>query len=183
MTWIPLYVWNHRNSIWHHTHSFWHNNPVFITSHPLYSWQHTQSIWHQISILATSQPHYLWEDNSYVYDILLSIYDISHGVWMTRQPRCLTSHSQYMCNHTHLIDDMTPYVCMKYTHCMYDTIGTIYDITSSLDDIIPLFVCHGTQYVYDIISTIYDVITSTISYLKPILSAITTTVYVTSPTL
>ena len=46
---------------------------------------------------------------------------------------------------------------LNHTHCMDDTIGTLYDITSTLDDIMPLFVCYGTHYVYDILSTIYDV--------------------------
>ena len=68
------------------------------------------------SILATSQPLYLWQDTSYVCVIILSIYDISHVVWKTIQPQYLTSHSQYLCNHTHLIDDITPYVYMK-SHC------------------------------------------------------------------
>ena len=40
---------------------------------------------------------------------------------------------------------------------MCDTIGTLYDITSTLDDTIPLYVGDITHYDYDIISTIYDV--------------------------
>ena len=54
----------------------------------------------------------------------------------------MTSHPMYEWNHT---------------HCMYDTIGTLYDITSTLADNTPVFVCHGTRSVYDIICIIYDV--------------------------
>ena len=51
---------------------------------------------------------------------------------MTSQPMCIWNH----------------------THCMYDTIGTLYDITSTLADSKQLFVCHGTPSVYDIICII-----------------------------
>ena len=50
-----------------------------------------------------------------------------------------------------------PLYVWNHTHCMCDTIGTLYDITSTLGDTIPLYVCHGTHYDYDIISSIYDV--------------------------
>ena len=81
----------------------------------------------------------------------------SHTVW-----EWLYNHGNR--HHTHSICVITPtwlisqpmYV-WNHTHCMYDTIGTIYDITSSLDDIIPLFKYHGTHYFYDIISNMYDV--------------------------
>ena len=89
--------------------------------------------------------------------MILSVYEISHGEWMTTQRlyvtwyQCIcvikpawlmTTHSMYIWNHT---------------HCMYDTIGTLYDITSTLADNTPLFVCHGTHSVYDILYIIYDV--------------------------
>ena len=54
----------------------------------------------------------------------------------------MTSDAMYVWNHT---------------HCMYDTIGTLYDITYTLADNTPLFVCHGTHSVYDIICIIYYV--------------------------
>ena len=87
---------------------------LFMTT-VLYSWGHIHCIHDNTptlyditySILATSQPL------SYVYDSIINIYDISYGVWMTIQPLYPTSHSQYLCNHTHLIDDITPFVCMK----------------------------------------------------------------------
>ena len=48
----------------------------------------------------------------------------------------------------------------NHTHSMYNTIGTLYDITSTLADNAPLFVCHGTHSVYYIICITYDVIHS-----------------------
>ena len=107
------------------------------------------------STLATSQQLYLWQDTPFVYDII--VYMTSHMVW-----EWLYNHGNR--HHTHSICVITPtwlisqpmYV-WNHTHCMYDTIGTIYDITSSLDDIIPLFKYLGTHYFYDIISNMYDV--------------------------
>ena len=40
---------------------------------------------------------------------------------------------------------------------MYNTIGILYDITSTLADNTPLFVCPGTHSFYDIICIIYDI--------------------------
>ena len=104
----------------------------------------------------TSQPVYLWKDTSYVYDIILSIYNISHCVWMTVQPRYPTSGSQYLCNHMYLIDDIPPYVCMKSQplHVGHHRHYLWHDILSWWHHTIVL--CHGTHYVYDVISTIYD---------------------------
>ena len=50
-----------------------------------------------------------------------------------------------------------PMYIWNHTHCVYDTIGTLHDITYTLADNIPLFLCHGTNSVYDIICIIYDV--------------------------
>ena len=124
-----LYVWHqtpymcvlyefyifYRNSILHHTHSLWHNNTVFMTSHPLYSWQHTHSIWHYILYTCDIKATVSMTNTSYGYDINVSIYDLSHGVLVATQPRYPPSHSQYLCNHTHLIDDITQNVCINLT--------------------------------------------------------------------
>ena len=50
-----------------------------------------------------------------------------------------------------------PMYIWNHTHCMYDTIGALYDITSTLVDNTPLFVCHGTHSVCDILCILYDV--------------------------
>ena len=156
MTWTPLYVWHHRY--------LYEIKLILYDITILYSWCHIDSIHDSTptlyditySILVTSQLQYLWQDSSYVYDIILSIFDISHGVWMTIQPQYPTSHSQYLCNHTHLID-ITPYVCLKSHPVHVGQHRHYLNITSSPDDIIPLLACHGAHYVYDIICTIYDV--------------------------
>ena len=81
----------------------------------------------------------------------------------------MTSQTMYIWNHT---------------HCMYDTIGTLYDITSTLGDNTPLFVCHGTHSVCDILCIImmspycvYDY-PSSIPDLKPVKPDISSTLYV-----
>ena len=128
-----LLIIPHLLYVWHETHYMYDITGILyditITLYDitvLYSWRHIHSIHDSTptlydnihSMLATSQPLYLWQDTSYVYDIIVSIHDISHGVWMTIQTRYPTSHSQCLCNHTHLIDDITPYVCMK-THPLH----------------------------------------------------------------
>ena len=64
----------------------------------------------------------------------------------------------YMCNQTHLIDDITPYVRMKshplhvwhHRHFIWHHIHSCCQHT--------LFVCYGRHSVYDIICILYDVI-------------------------
>ena len=113
----------------------------------------------------TWHTHYLWHHSHCNYDktptmflTLYSVYMTSHmvnewhhndSIWHDTICICvikptwlMTSHPRYVWNHT---------------HCMYDTIGTLYDITSTLAGNTPLFVCHGTHSVYDIICIIYDV--------------------------
>ena len=139
----------------------------------------------------TLQALYIWQDNYYVYDIIVSIYDISYGVLLTTQPLYPTSNILYLCNHTHLIDDITGYVCKNShpLHVEHYTIGTVYDITSTLDDIIPLIVwwhplClwHHIHHIWCHTHCVYDN-TSSISDLIPILPTITSTVYVITPAL
>ena len=87
---------------------------------------------------------------------MLSMYDISHGVWMTIQPRYLTTNSQYLCNHTHLIDYIKPCEYMQ-SHPLHVGRHRHYFWHNILSWTPHTIVCHGTHYVYDIISTIYDV--------------------------
>ena len=75
---------------------------------------------------------------------------------MTTQQLYLTWYPMYLYNDTHLIDDITHYVCMKLHLLHAWHLGILYDIISTLADNTPLFVCHGTHSVYDIIF-IYDV--------------------------
>ena len=72
---------------------------------------------------------------------------------------------------------------------MYDTIGTLYGITSTLADNTPLFVCHGTHcfwhpmyYIWCYPYCVYDY-PSSVSVLKPVKSDISSTLYVITPSL
>ena len=156
MTSNPLYEW-----------LIWVRCDIISTLYDItrvYSWHHIHCI-HDITptvyditytLLVTSQPLYLWKDTNSVYDIL--VYMTSHMVCEWQHNHCIRCHIHCICviTPTWLTISYPVYV-WNHTHCMYDTRGTVYDITSTLDDIIPLFVCHGNHYVYDIISTTYDV--------------------------
>ena len=111
--------------VWHDTHYMYDiTGNLFDITLTLYditilnSWRDihsihdsTPTVYHiTYTILATSQPIGVWQDTSYVYDIILSRHDMSHGVQMTIQPRYPTTHLQHLCNHTHLIDDIIPCV-------------------------------------------------------------------------
>ena len=63
--------------------------------------------------LVTSQPLYLWQDTCNVFDMILSVYEISPAEWMTTQRLYLTWYPMYVCNQTHLTNDITTYVHMK----------------------------------------------------------------------
>ena len=190
MTWNPLFVWHPRNSIWQHTRSLWHNNTVFMMSHPLYSWQHTHSIWHHIhytcQIIATvsmkRHPLCLWQPTQYIWHLTWCMND--------NTTRYRTSHSQYLCNHTHVFDVITRFVCMKshplnvgqHRHCLWHHILSWWRHTIVYMSWHPLCLWHHIQYIWCHTHCVYEN-TSSISDLKPILSAITSTLYVITPTL
>ena len=164
----------------------------------LYPWCHIHSIHDSTPtlydityfILATPQRLYLWQDTSCVYEIILSIYGISYGVWMTTKPWYLTSHSQYLCNQTHLIDDITPYVYMKshrlhvgqHRHYLWHHIFSWWHHTIVCMSWHPICLWHRIHYIRCHTQCLYDKKIS-LSDLKHILSAITFTLYVITPTL
>ena len=159
-----------------------------MTSHPLYSWQHTHSLWnHKLytcditaNVSMTRHPLCLWHH---------SIYDISHGVGMKIEPRYLILPLQYVCNQTHLID-ITTYLCMKsrplhvglHRHYLWHHILSWWPHTIVYMSWKPLLLWHYIQYVWCHTHCVYDN-TSSISDFKPILSAITSTVYIITHTL
>ena len=110
----------------HHNCSLWHHKTMFMKSHPQYSWHHTHTIeditpnvYDMIyTLLVTSQPLLLWQDTYCVFDILISVYDIAKGEWMRTQRLYLPWYPLYLCNQTHLIDDIIPYIHMK-THLLH----------------------------------------------------------------
>ena len=178
------------NSIWHHTQFLWHNNTVFMMSHRLYSWQHTHSIWHHIlytcditaSVSMTRHLLCLWHHTQYIWYL----------TWctMTIQPQYQTSHSLYLCNYTHLIDDITPYVCMKshplhvghHRHYIWHHILFWWHHTIVYMSWHPLCLWHHIRYIWCHTHCVYDYPRS-ISDLKPVQTAISSTIYVITPSL
>ena len=147
----PLYVWHHMNSMWHHNLSLWHNKTVFITPRLPYSWHQTHCIPHDIhstcditaTVTMTRPTMFLTLYTGYMISYMVNEWQQNDCIWHDTQCICvikptwvMTSHTMYVWNHT---------------HCTYDTIGTLYDITSTLADNTPLFICHGTHSLYDII--------------------------------
>ena len=121
-----LYVWHETHYMYDITGNLYDITLTRYDITILYSWRHIHSTHDSrptlyditCSILVTSQPLYVWQDTSYVYDIILSIYDISHGVWMTTtmvSDNTLTvsvlSHPLAWWYHTLCIYEITPTAC------------------------------------------------------------------------
>ena len=187
--WNPLYVRHHMNSMWHHNNSLWHHKPVFVTSNPHYSRRQPTAYDITYNLLVTSQPLYLWQDTYYVFNIILSVYDISHGEWMTTQRLCLTWYPMYLYNQAHLIDDVTPYVCMKshplhawhHRHFIWHHIHFYWQHIIVCMSWHTLCLWHHTYYICHPYC-VYKY-PSSISDLKPIKTAISYTLYVITPSL
>ena len=172
-----LYVWYETDCMYHITRILYDITLTLYDITIRYSWHHIHSIHGSTprlydityTIFVWSQPLYLWQDTSYVYGIIFSTYDISHCLPMKILQWYLTWCSQYLCNHTHLIDDITTYVfmkshqlhighhrhylwhhnlswwhhnivCMSWHPLCFDVISTIYDVTQT--------VCMKTQALY-----------------------------------
>ena len=109
---------------------------------------------------------------------------------MTLQARYLTSHSLYLCNHTHLIDDITTYVCMKshplpvrhQRHYIWHHILSWWHHITFCMPWHPLSLWHHIHYIWCHTHYVSDN-TSSISDLKSILSAFIATVYIITSTL
>ena len=109
------------------------------------------------TLLLTSQPCND-EKTPTMFLILYSVYMTSHMVNEWQCHDCIWHDTECICviKPTWLMTSQLMYV-WSHPHCMHDTIGTLYNITSTLADNTPLFVCHGTHSVYEIIYIIYDV--------------------------
>ena len=111
--WYQTHYIYHMNIMRHHHHSLWHQKSVFMTSHPHYSWHHPHCIWHHIhstcdlTATVTMTRHLLcfWHDTQCIWHLTRE--------WMTTQRLYLTLYPMYLCNQTHLTNDITPYVRMK----------------------------------------------------------------------
>ena len=156
--------WQHNHCIQQHTYCICVITPTWLMiSQPVYISNHTHCMYDMIgnlyditSTLADSSPLIVCHDTYSVCDIICIIYDVTHTGCMTTQPLYLTwnllkllSHKRYMSSH--------PVYVWNHTHCMYASIGTLYDITYTIADNTSLFVCHGTHSVYEITCVIYDV--------------------------
>ena len=130
-----LYIWHHICTLWQQPLEFITSHALYSLHHTHYIWHLIYSVWCHIHYVCyITQWLYLWHQMLYVYDIFtlygirhsvtttlplcaftatrpeltLSVYDISSGEWMTTQWLYLTWYPLYVCNQTHLIDDITP---------------------------------------------------------------------------
>ena len=109
----PLYVWHHMNSMLYYSLFYWHPK--------LYSWHNIHNIpeyradciGHNIHYTCDTTATVTMTRHCNVFDMILSVYEISHAEWMTTQPLYLTWYPMYLCNQTHFTNDITPYVRMK----------------------------------------------------------------------
>ena len=87
----------------------------------LYSWHHihnipeyrTDCIRHNIHYTCDITATVTWQHTCNIFDMILSVYEISPAEWMTTKRLYLTWYPMYLCNQTHLTNDITPYVRMK----------------------------------------------------------------------
>ena len=139
------------------------------------------------TLLVTSQPLLLWHDTYYVFDIILSVYDISNGEWMRTQRLYLTWYPLYLCNRTHLIDDITLYVRMKShaLHAWHHRHFIRHDIHSCWQHTIVCMSWHALfvkSYALYMLSPILCVwLPNSIPGLKAITTAMSSTLYVITP--
>ena len=171
------------------------SNEPYVASHPLF--MASQDLIHDITpslyditytILVISQPLFLWKDTYSISDIILSIYDFSQGVWVTTQELYPTSYPLYLCNHTHLIDDITPHICLKshqlhvwhQRHFIWHHIHSWWHHTIVCMSWHPLCLWYHIHYIWCHPHCVHDY-TSSISVLTPVIIAIPSTLYVITP--
>ena len=135
---------------------------VSVWSHTLYRWYNTHCIYDmapsifmaQYALYMTSHPWFMISQHSIHYISLL--YLISNWLY-------LTAHPLYLCNHSQIIDHITPIVCViTQAQYVWHHMNT-YDITFTLSDITPLYDIH-TQCIHFITPRI-PVIASTVTEL------------------
>ena len=165
-----------------------HHKTVLMTSRPHYSWHHPHCIWHHIHSTCDLTALWLWKDTYYVFDIIFSVYDILYDEWMTTPRLYLTWYQMYLCNQTHFIDDITPYVCMKShpLHAWHQRQFKWHHIHSSWKNPIvwkswhTLCLCNYMHYIWCLTCCVFDYPRS-IPGLKPVKTAISPTPYVITP--
>ena len=159
-----------------------------MTSQPHYSWHYSNYIWHHIHSTGDLTALWLWKNNFYVFDIILSVYDISNREWMTPPPLYLTWYHMYLCNQNHLIDDITPYVRMKshplhawhHMHLIWHHIHSCWKHTIVFISWHKLCLLNHMHYIWCLTCCVYGY-PSSIPGLKPVKTAISSTLYVITP--
>ena len=172
--------------MWHHNQSLWHHKTVCMTSHPHYSWHHTHCIWNTLYLWLHRQCNY---DKTPTMFLTYSVYMTSHMVNEWQHKDCIWHDTHFICV-IKLIWLMTshPMYIWNHTHCMHDTKGTLYDITFTLADkhtIVcmswhTLCLWNHIHYIWCVTCCVYDYLSS-IPGLKPVKTAISSTLYVITP--
>ena len=122
--------------------------------------------------------------------MILSVYEISPAEWMTTQRLYLTWYPMYQCNQTHLIDDITTYVHIKshplqvwhHRHFIWHHIHSCWQHTIVCMLWHTLCLWHHVYYIWCHPYCVYEY-PGSISDLKPIKTAISSTLYVITPSL
>ena len=97
------HVWYHTHSKLNHIHSLWHQWSCFMTSQTLYTCHHISSVWRQIHSLGhlttlcmtssplylTSRPLYLCHHTHPIDDITVTIWMVSHPVYLWHLIPCI----------------------------------------------------------------------------------------------
>ena len=186
----PLYVWHHMNSMLYYSLFYWHPK--------LYSWHHMDNIpeyradciGHNIHYTCDTTATVTMTRHCNVFDMILSVYEISHAEWMTTQPLYLTWYPMYLCNQTHFTNDITPYVRMKQhsLHAWHHSYFTWHHIHACWQHTIvsmswhKLCLWHHMYYIWCHPYCVYDK-HSSISVLRHVKTDIYSTPYVITPSL
>ena len=145
-----------------------------MTSHTLYLRHHTHCIYDK------TPPMFMTSYSVYMTSNMVYAWWYNNGNW---------HHTLCLCNLTHLIYAIPNYVCMKshplhvghHRHYLWHHILSWWHHTIVCMSWHPLCLWYHIHYIWFHTHCVYDNISS-ISDLKPILSAITSTVYVITAT-
>ena len=141
-----------------HTLNLWSHSPVTMERHQLCFWHYTQCIW-----------HLTWWMN----DNATTVSDIIPNV---------------LCNQTHLIDNITPYVHMKshplhawnHRQFIWHHIHSCWQHTIVCMSCYSLSLWNHMHYIWCLTCCVYDY-PSSIPGLKPVKTAISSTLYIITP--
>ena len=136
-----LYVWHNTHltyailcTLHNIFHSLCFHTIVDITLHTLHSWHHTHCIWYH------THASYLWHHSHSKYDKTPTMFVTLNSVYKTSHMMNEWQHNERIWHDTQCICVIKPKWLMTsqptyewiHTHCMYDNLGTLYDIISTL---------------------------------------------------